>query len=529
MLSVGIIIPQIPSVITYAPIFQKTIDVEPFPNASGTLSGFAVGTLIAVISGFCSTYTEISLTHEVDFWVAQFWLYGFGTAFAAITFFFWDGSISNSSLEPASNPLANEPTRLMEITGTIAVILSTVATGSVAATIIRKKDNLVKLVGPSAGVVALAIAQCLLFPSLREKTLSTATMLGIGSICISTWTYNHYKDSPTNLLPSSLHLDSLDDSDQEEDMTPEFGRGANSKRPSCSTPTPKLILFATAFMLMLTWITSLNMQYVPAENSYSDFQDPVDETPFNQSHRFLLTKTPTGVDDLERFFVPHGIVPARWGQSADNEMRNSTSSCVTEWIDRDRVSPISTKFTDWEFAYLDSGCPVYPIPRGGLLFHQYWSGKWRPFNEVSIEAWLATQRLGDGHRLIYWFDNGEVPNSVLRKYATGRFADYVEFRKLNRTEEARGTCVANMPEWTSEEYRIANSMKLVSLADITRNLLLAKYGGVWIDSDTIPMRDLTPLIRSGPSAGGVSRSYSSELVSSTRLICQTDFRWRLEQ
>ncbi|KAH8731863.1 nucleotide-sugar transporter-domain-containing protein [Phaeosphaeriaceae sp. PMI808] len=504
VLSLGLIIPQVPSIVAYVPVLRGTVDVEPFPPASGTLSGFAVGTLVAVISGFSSTYTEILFKYDVEFWVAQFWLYGFGTLFAAITFFFWDGSISNTSLEPASNPLATEPTKLMAITGTVAVILSTAATGFVVATILRKKDNLVKPVGTPAGIVALAIAQCLLFPRLREKTLNTATILGIVTISISTWTYNHYKDSPINLPSSSLDLDSLGGSDQEEDWAPEFGRGRNSKQPSFSTPTLKRILLVTAFTLTLTWITKLNMRYVPAGNSYSDFQNPINQTPFNRSHRSLLTTTPTGVDDVERFFVPHSIVPASWGQSADNEIINSSLTCITEWLDRDHVSPISTKFTDWEYAYLESRCPVYPIPRGGLLFHQYWSGNWRPFNEVNIEAWLATQRLGDGHRLIYWFDNGEVPNSVLRKFATGQFADYVEFRKLNRTEEARGTCVANMPEWTSEEYRVANSMKLESLADITRNLLLAKYGGVWIDSDTIPMRDLTPLIRSGPSAGGIS-------------------------
>lgn len=103
--------------------------------------------------------------------------------------------------------------------------------------------------------------------------------------------------------------------------------------------------------------------------------------------------------------------------------------------------------------------------------------------------------------MVYWYNDGGPPDSVRRRFQP--FSDFIEFRELDATKEAVGTCVADMPEWNSPAYRETNDMKLVALSDIIRNLLLSKYGGVWLDADTIPLRDLTPMIRSGPSACSV--------------------------
>jgi len=50
---------------------------------------------------------------------------------------------------------------------------------------------------------------------------------------------------------------------------------------------------------------------------------------------------------------------------------------------------------------------------------------------------------------------------------------------------------------------VENDMFVQSESDIVRNFLLGKYGGIWLDEDTIPIRDMTPMIRCGPSAAGV--------------------------
>lgn len=73
------------------------------------------------------------------------------------------------------------------------------------------------------------------------------------------------------------------------------------------------------------------------------------------------------VDDIERFFTPHNIAAATWGQI------DSSPNCIVDWIDREHVYPISTKFTDWEYSFATSGCPVYPIPEGGVI------APWSPY------------------------------------------------------------------------------------------------------------------------------------------------------
>lgn len=72
----------------------------------------------------------------------------------------------------------------------LSVLIFTAATGLVVANILRKKDNLVKLVGSSASMVSVAAVQFFVFPQLREDTLTLKTFVGGGIIVVSTWLYN---------------------------------------------------------------------------------------------------------------------------------------------------------------------------------------------------------------------------------------------------------------------------------------------------------------------------------------------------
>jgi hypothetical protein len=439
----------------------------------------------------------------------KFWLYLYGSVFGGMAYTAWDGILPNPSLEVIDNPLATEPIPFTNIVSTAAIIVSTTATGIVVATILRKKDNLVKLVGSSASIVTIAIAQCFLFTNLRERTLTPEMIIGIGTIAISTWTYHYYKELQPEQQYLFLDYGSSADSeaastlvDSSNSDSEELGFDEVKTKSSRRTPTPTSwrILLVAFCISGLALIAGLRQSWQLTRGNtegFDAFNLPIADEAIDSAatHSPLLHATPTGIDDIHRYFVPHNITPSAWGQT------NTPYNCISDWVEREKIYPVSAKFTDWENTFIKSGCPIYPIPKGGVLFHQFWSGKWRPFNVVNIEAWLATQRLGDGHRLIYWYDNGEPPKSVLNQFRS--YADYVEFRKFDRVKEAEGTCVADMPEW-DPVYQKANKMQVATVSDITRNLLLAKYGGVWLDSDTIPMRDLTPLLRSGPSAGGVS-------------------------
>jgi len=56
------------------------------------------------------------------------------------------------------------------------------------------------------------------------------------------------------------------------------------------------------------------------------------------------------------------------------------------------------------------------------------------------------------------------------------------------------------------DYRKEIKLPVPTRSDLIRLLLLSKFGGIWLDADSIPLRDFTPLIRVGPVApsyGGV--------------------------
>jgi mannosyltransferase OCH1-like enzyme len=57
-----------------------------------------------------------------------------------------------------------------------------------------------------------------------------------------------------------------------------------------------------------------------------------------------------------------------------------------------------------------------------------------------------------------------------------------------------------MREWMDPDYRKELKMPISTRSDLIRLLLLSKYGGIWLDADSIPLRDMTPLIRAGPVA-----------------------------
>jgi hypothetical protein len=377
----------------------------------------------------------------------------------------------------------------------ISVIATTAAAGLCVANILRKKDNLVKLVGASASIVTIIAAQCMLFPSLREKTFTVQTVIGAGIISISTWMYNYFKQkhtAPDHAAEARLEFSESEDIEFDEhgethDKMPAIDEKANN----AIAPTRNRLLTCIAVIAFLAFIATqyraaLAARLSPASQQISDL-DP--------------EKIPklTPVNDLDRYFVPHNITPTAWGTT------NTSYLCIEDWSTKE-AKPLSSNFQNWEEAFAHSGCPVYPIPEGGFIFHQYWKGPWRLFNEVSIEAFLATQRLGDGHRLIYWYEDGGPTEDVRTRFTEGKYGKYIEFREFNATEEAEGYCVENMPEWNNIDYIQANGMELASLSDIIRVFLLAKYGGIWLDADTIPLRDFTPMIRAGPSAVAVSSS-----------------------
>lgn len=64
-----------------------------------------------------------------------------------------------------------------------------------------------------------------------------------------------------------------------------------------------------------------------------------------------------------------------------------------------------------------------------------------------------------------------------------------------------------MKEWSDLTYRKEVEMPRMTRRDLVKLLLLERYGGVWLDVDTIMLRDLSEIVRVGP--GVVTENVSS--------------------
>ena len=142
------------------------------------------------------------------------------------------------------------------------------------------------------------------------------------------------------------------------------------------------------------------------------------------------------------------------------------------------------------------------------MFHMLWLGPLPGTVSTSIaltmDAWLATQRLQDGHQLVFWYD--QLPTMLADRYTN--YTDFIQFRHFDPETESAGTCLTSMREFTDEAYRDEVKMAAQTKSDLVRVLLLEKYGGVWLDTDSIPMRDLTPLFRMGSFSPAVSSRFA---------------------
>lgn len=425
------------------------------PSTIGTL----IGLLIALVSGFISTYTEIILKQNIPFWVTQTWLYAFGSLASAMVLCFWEDRGTGFSTTIASIALQS------------SVVVAVAINGLVVANILRKNDNLVKIVGSSASIVVIVVAQWVLFSDLRATTITMQTVAGLGITSISTWTYNHYKQTTT----------CADKQDGEERKT----SGMDS---TFLIPRRRKILWLCAAVAQITFLAGL----LPFTKSLDSLKQPNTES---------MAKI-----DVARFFVPHNIAPTPWAPGVN------PPRCAWDHIVQNNITTLSREILNWEVAYLNSGCPVFPIPDGGFIFHLYWRGPWRTQNDFAIEAFLATQRLRDGHRIIFWYHDGGPPSST-REYLR-QYSNYVEFREADLYAESQGTCLTQKLEWTDASYQESVDMPVQALSDMFRTLLLAKYGGIWIDADIILLRDLTSLIRMGPATVGVpdSRNYNNPVL-----------------
>lgn len=158
-------------------------------------AGPALGAVMAVISSITAITSEFIIKTPQPFWTLQIWLYGWGAIFAATVI-----CLGVDGPAPASR--VDERLALL---GEMAVVLIVATTGLVVALILRKSDNLVKLVGSSATIVTSFLLEPLIDSGRKEHAADVKATIAIIIIASSTWAYNVYKEVP---VQGSIHLTS---------------------------------------------------------------------------------------------------------------------------------------------------------------------------------------------------------------------------------------------------------------------------------------------------------------------------------
>jgi hypothetical protein len=138
-----------------------------------------------------------------------------------------------------------------------------------------------------------------------------------------------------------------------------------------------------------------------------------------------------------------------------------------------------------------TGCPPSTI----LLAHtwvQSLDGSSRPRLELLLRAWLKTQDLRRS-RFYLWTTGGRVSDNKTAFVPDWlhRFAPYVTLRQFDYDHEAQATPLALSRHFAAWETINATTHGLPGLqSDLIRNILVHNYGGLWLDTDAVPLRDL---------------------------------------
>jgi len=127
------------------------------------------------------------------------------------------------------------------------------------------------------------------------------------------------------------------------------------------------------------------------------------------------------------------------------------------------------------------------LPWAPERYHMYWHGTFSSKQAFAVKSFLATQDL-ENSELWLWLDiengyAGYEENPILRP-----FLPFLQIRCFNPEFEARDTPL----EKRSDLY---DGVNLASRSDFFRHVVLYKYGGTYVDMDTMFLRDMSMLLR----------------------------------
>jgi Glycosyltransferase sugar-binding region containing DXD motif len=135
---------------------------------------------------------------------------------------------------------------------------------------------------------------------------------------------------------------------------------------------------------------------------------------------------------------------------------------------------------------------IRPLPfapdRPRTNYHTYWRNDLAPFTErqeYTLKSFFATQ--DPRSRLIMWSNGDLSTNALLASYVV-RHPDRFELRVANVHELSVGTPLEDSSLLSSTDRKAWLD------GDLVRLLVVWKEGGVWVDMDTLLVRDISPLL-----------------------------------
>jgi hypothetical protein len=152
------------------------------------------------------------------------------------------------------------------------------------------------------------------------------------------------------------------------------------------------------------------------------------------------------------------------------------------------------------------GCGKEPL-EGTLYIHTAWTGSIdatlhnkssiRRDIEALLDSFLMTQDTRTTKLLFWWMDRDPNPEDPLEKEYHLRGNGAIEFRRPDIHQMAVGTPLEGLDEILS----MGDNLQVVSknkrprqLANMFRTLALYTHGGIWVDTDTLLLRDFRPLL-----------------------------------
>eukprot|EP00041_Stephanoeca_diplocostata_P023501 m.578799 g.578799 ORF g.578799 m.578799 type:complete len:763 (+) comp22309_c0_seq5:142-2430(+) len=174
-------------------------------------------------------------------------------------------------------------------------------------------------------------------------------------------------------------------------------------------------------------------------------------------------------------------------------------------------SPAIVDFDAWAEA---TGCGSEPITEK-LLYHTAWTGpvdKYREEFGALLDSWLMTQDTARSEFHFWWMDQDPDPENEMVKWYTQLGNGVIQFHRVDLYALAEGTCLEGQHEYLNgtvpPDWHDKKVMGPKEKADLTRILLLNKYGGIWLDTDDVLLRDLRPLFEfSGEFATKLTMSF----------------------